>query len=245
MFFRDYMTYDDARRGVLRSALGALVVVAQGLFTGAAVADPYRDLFRAIELDDASKIRLLLLRGVSPNSPDPERGPAIVFAARQKSLSAVMALLENPATDVNVLNRDGENALMYAALYGELDLVKRLVARGAEVNKTGWTPLHYAASNGRLSVVEYLLSQNAYIDAASENGTTPLMMAARENQTAVARLLVNEGADPSLRNDAGLGAAEYLTRAGSPADAKWMQERAAEYLARYGTKAKPVPAQRR
>jgi len=245
MFFRSYVISDKTRRGILRGAVGALFVGAQGLFPRAAVADPYRDLFRAIELDDASEIRLLLLRGVSSNSPDPERGPAIVFAARQKSFRAVEALLETPATDVNVLNRGSENALMYAALYGELDLVKRLVARGAEVNKTGWTPLHYAASNGWLSVVEYLLSQNAYIDAASENGTTPLMMAARENQTAVARLLVKEGADPSLRNDAGLGAAEYLTRAGSAADAKWMQERADEYLARYGTKAKPVPVQRR
>ncbi len=240
-----YMTYDETRRGVLRSVVGVLVVGAQGLFARAAVADPYRDLFRAIELDDASEVRLLLLRGVSSNSPDPERGPAIVFAARQKSFSALGALLENPATDVNVLNRGGESALMYAALFGELDIVKRLVARGAEVNKTDWTPLHYAASTGRLSVVEYLLSQNAYIDAASENGTTPLMMAARENQTAVARLLVNEGADPSLRNEAGLGASEYLMRAGSAADAKWMQERAAEYLARYGTKAKPVPPDRR
>jgi len=56
---------------------------------------------------------------------------------------------------------------------------------------------------------------------------------------------LREGADPSLRNEAGLGAAEYFVRAGAAEDARWMQERADEYLAKYGTKANPVPAARR
>lgn len=214
-------------------------------FVQHAFADPYRDFFRAIELDDAAQIRLLLLRGVSPNSPDPELGPAIVFAAKSKGFGALGALLENPATDVNVFNNARESALMYACLYGEIAVAKRLIARGAEVNHPGWTPLHYAAGSGQIAVIEYLLGQHAYIDAASENGTTPLMMAAREKQVGAARLLVREGADPSLRNEAGLGAAEYLLRAGAVEEARWMQERADEYLAKYGTKADPVPARPR
>ena len=231
------------RRRILRAPILAGVVLSG--FAGLVLADPYKDFFRAIELNDAEKIRLLLLRGVSPNSPDPELGPAIVYAAKSKSFDALAALLENPATDVNVFNGAGESALMFACLFGELGAVKRLIGRGAEVNHPGWTPLHYAASTGQIAVIEYLLSQYAYIDAASENGTTPLMMAARDKQLGVARLLVREGADPSLRNEAGLGASEYLLRVGATEEARWMRDRADEYLARYGTKADPVPAKSR
>lgn len=225
------------RRRILAAILACGALLAEPVR-----ADPYRDFFEAIARDDVRGVRLQLLRGVSPNSPDPKHGPAIVYAAQEKAFAVVRVLLESPATNVNVFNKARESALMYAALHGEIDLVKRLVARGAQVNHTGWTPLHYAATTGQAEVIEFLLESNAYIDAASENGTTPLMLAARGNQTRAARLLVERGADPSLRNDAGLGAPEYLMRAGSTDEAEWMRDRATEYLRKYGTKQAPVPA---
>lgn len=209
---------------------------------GPAFADPYRDFFDAIARDDVRGVRLQLLRGVSPNSPDPKLGPAIVYAAQEKAFAVLRTLLDSPATDVNVFNAARESALMYVALHGEIDLVRQLLARGAQINHPGWTPLHYAASTGQIEVIEFLLENHAYIDAASENGTTPLMLAARGNHTRAARLLVDRGADPSLRNDAGLGAPEYLMRAGSDSEAEWMRDRATEYLRRYGTRQAPVPA---
>lgn len=225
------------RRWVLGAILACGTVLA-----GAARADPYREFFEAIARDDVRGVRLQLLRGVSPNSPDPKHGPAIVYAAQQKAFAVMRVLLESPATDVNVFNQARESALMYAALHGEIDLVRRLVERGAQVNHPGWTPLHYAATTGQIEIIEFLLEMNAYIDAASESGTTPLMLAARGNQTRAARLLVERGADPSLRNDAGLGAPEYLMHAGSTGEAEWMRDRATEYLRKYGTKQAPVPA---
>jgi len=228
------------RRRFLTSSI-ALAAALAGAVQGVR-ADAYSDLFDAIGLDDARAVRLALLRGLSPNSPDRVRGPALVYAIREKSLAAVDALLEFPGTDVNVQNSAGESALMLAAQLGAIDLVRRLITRGAEVNRPGWTPLHYAATTGQVAVIELLLDHHAYIDAASENGTTPLMITAREKQVQAAHLLVERGADPSLRNEAGLGATEYLTRIGATEDANWMRERAADYLRRYGTKQAPVPA---
>lgn len=227
----------ERRRWIL-----AGILVCGAAWASAAHADPYREFFEAIARDDVRGVRLQLLRGVSPNSPDPKLGPAIVYAAQEKAFAAMRVLLESPATDVNAFNKARESALMYAALHGQIDLVRRLVERGAQVNHPGWTPLHYAATTGQTEVIEFLLEKNAYIDAASENGTTPLMLAARGNHTRAARLLVERGADPSLRNDAGLGAPEYLMRAGSPDEAEWMRDRATEYLRKYGTKQAPVPA---
>ncbi|MCV4600843.1 ankyrin repeat domain-containing protein, partial [Escherichia coli] len=82
---------------------------------------------------------------------------------------------------------------------------EKLISRGADVNKTGWTPLHYAASQEDVRIVRLLLDHHAYIDAESPNKTTPLMMAARYGSEEIARHLLDEGADPTLRNERGLG----------------------------------------
>jgi ankyrin repeat protein len=59
---------------------------------------------------------------------------------------------------------------MVAALGGRLDFVKKLRARGAEVNQKGWTALIYAATGGHDAVVTYLLAEGADINAVSPNG---------------------------------------------------------------------------
>ena len=78
-----------------------------------------------------------------------------------------------------------------------------LIAHGAEVNKTGWTALHYAAYAGNDAIVSILLEHAAYIDAAAPDNVTPLMMAVRANKTSVVKLLLAEGADPTLTTDQG------------------------------------------
>jgi uncharacterized protein len=66
-----------------------------------------------------------------------------------------------------------------------------------------------------------LLDENAYIDAASPNGTTPLMMAAMYGTTEAVKLLLESGADPTLRNQLGMSAWDFADR-GSRPDAKEM-----------------------
>jgi hypothetical protein len=129
----------------------------------------------------------------------------------------LQALTDMRSVRLDATNVKGTNALMYAALHGELPIVRRLVERDAQVNKTGWTPLHFAASNGHDDVVSYLLEHHAYIDAESPNRTTPLMMAARMRHPATVRLLLQEGADPTPVNDSGKSAADYARSAGDPA----------------------------
>jgi len=55
-------------------------------------------------------------------------------------------------------------ALHRAADKGDLDKVKHLLERGADVNsrdKDGWTPLHWAAFEGKTKMVKFLLSKGA------------------------------------------------------------------------------------
>jgi ankyrin repeat protein len=178
-----------------------------------ATAGSYEDFFVAVRQDDADAVRALLSRGFDPDTLDLKGLSGLYLAVREPSPKVAQVLIDWPKTNVEIRTAQDESPLMMACLKGELDLAKKLIARGADVNKPGWTPLHYAATNGHLEVMELLFANNAYIDAESPNGTTPLMMAAQYGSTAAVKRLLEEGADPGLRNQLGLTAIDFAHRA--------------------------------
>lgn len=176
-------------------------------------AGSFEDFFSAVKQDNAGSVANLLRRGFDPNTRDPKGQQGLLIAIREPSPKVVQLLIDWPKTDVEARNSVDESALMLAALGGQVDLCKKLIARGADVNKTGWTPLHYAATHGHLDVIRLLLEEHAYIDAESPNRTTPLMMAARYGTAVAVKLLLDEGADPLLKNEQKLGAIDFATLA--------------------------------
>jgi ankyrin repeat protein len=196
-----------------RAALAWLALAATA---GTARAGAYEDFFRAIELDNADAVTALLRRGFDPNTLNPKGQPALIVALHAPSPKAAQALIAAKGLKVEQRNARDESALMMAALHGNLPAARALIALDADVNKTGWTPLHYAASCTTAdapAMVALLLENYAYIDAASPNGTTPLMMAARYGTEDAVRLLLQEGADPTLKNQLGLTAADFARQA--------------------------------
>lgn len=201
------------RRAPLARRALLLLALAAGL---PARAGSYEDFFAAIARDDAGTIAALLQRGFDPNTRDPKGQPGLILALQAGALKAFDALMQARDLQVEARNAQGESALMMAALRGHVPAVRALIARDADVNKPGWTPLHYAATGTtpqQAEIIALLLEQHAYIDAASPNGTTPLMMAVRYGQGDVARLLVQEGADPTLKNELGLTALDFARQA--------------------------------
>lgn len=185
--------------------------------TAGAHAGMFEDFFAAAKVDDESTIVGLTLRGFDLNSVNEKGETALLIAVREGSDKVANFLLEQPSVNVEARNPQGESPLMLAAIKGRLDLAKRLIERKAEVNKPGWTPLHYAASNTEpvaRDMVQLLLDHYAYIDAESPNRSTPLMMAARYGHSSVVGLLLEEGADPTLRNDLGLTAIDFARQIG-------------------------------
>jgi ankyrin repeat protein len=91
-----------------------------------------------------------------------------------------------------------------AAEAGDLPAVEDLVGRGCPVNtfdQLGRTPLHYAVLREHFAVVDYLLRHGADINAHDERviGNTPLGEAVSTCSLRMVRLLVDSGADPTLR----------------------------------------------
>ena len=175
-------------------------------------ANAYDDYSRALVSDNSSTMVDLIFRGFDPNTLDTRGRPGLVSALHQDSLKVFEVLLKAPKINVNLASKQGETPLMMACIKGHLDLVKQLIKLGADVNREGWAPLHYAASADTpktLDIVKLLLEESAYIDAASPNGTTPLMLAAQYSSEAVVKLLLEEGADITLRNQRNLTAADF------------------------------------
>ena len=63
-------------------------------------------------------------------------------------------------------------------------------------------------------MIQLLLDNYAYIDAESPNGSTPLMMAASYGSAEAVKLLLQEGADVSVKNQRGLTAIDFAQQAG-------------------------------
>jgi ankyrin repeat protein len=184
----------------------AYLAVALSIFS--ANASSYDDYFRAINRGDARAVSALLQRGFDPNTRDEQGQAGLYLALRSESPATVQALWAHPELDINAANTFGETPLMMAALRGNLEWSRKLIERGAQVQKEGWAPLHYAACGPDVEVMRLLLDKGAAIDARSPNGDTPLMMAARYGSEASVDLLIARGANLKLRNGQGAGPAD-------------------------------------
>lgn len=207
------MTRLHTRRHVLQAA-GALAAAA--LLPGLAHADTQVDFERAVIRDNAKAMLELLLRGADPNTRDSRGRPGMVAALHRDSLRVFDVLMQAPGIRLDEASAQGENALMMAALKGHLAIVRKLLDRGAAVNKEGWNALHYATSAAlpdSLAIVQVLVRKGAPVDAPSPNGTTALMMAAQYGSEDVVAQLLKYGADPLARNQRGWTPVDFARQA--------------------------------
>ncbi|MBS7807371.1 ankyrin repeat domain-containing protein [Variovorax sp. PCZ-1] len=190
------------------------IIVFIGLFSSQWVwAGAYEDFFSAIKRDDANAVQSLLQRGFDPNTRDPKNFHGLFIALREPSPKVAQILIKAPKIDLNPITADGETPLMMAVFRGQTELAIAMIDKGADVNKPGWAPLHYAATAGNVQLIKILLENHAYIDAESPNKTTPLMMAAHYGTSGAVKLLLEEGADVSLKNELGLTAIDFAQQA--------------------------------
>lgn len=191
-----------------------------------------------IEMNQLVGVKNYIKQGVDINSVNAAGFSPLMLALRSDSLQVADYLLEQPNLKIDQRNSYGEDALMYAALHGHLLMVKHLIELGASVNKPGWTALHYAATYGHTDICNLLIEESAYIDAESPNRTTPLMMAAKFVKRETVMTLINAGADPTPKNDAGLTAANFAEQAGDKELADWLHRREDDFRRRYESEKK-------
>jgi tetratricopeptide (TPR) repeat protein len=193
-----------------------LLLFALFLAGGPAQAQSLPDRVRfsiVVELGDVSTARDWLDAGLPPDFEGNLIGTGVMIGAWEGNIP-MMELFVSRGADINKVNSNGEQALLHAAWKGKLDAVRWLVERGARLNRQGkqWGALHYAAFGGHADVVAYLLERGADINALSTNGSTPLMMAAREGKESIAKSLLAAGARSDIVNEYGDDALRWAMR---------------------------------
>lgn len=125
---------------------------------------------------------------------------ALISKVAQTGDLNMMAKLIHAGMDINLRDKDGQPALVTAALAGQDDMVRLLLDNKADVfarTQKGMTALHAAAYVGDLAVAKMLIAKGADVnDQANIAGITPLHAAAEENHPDLAKQLVASGADP-------------------------------------------------
>jgi ankyrin repeat protein len=151
-------------------------------------------LIAASHDSNAAVIRLLLSKGADlTKASDKANNTPLLASAYANDIKSAKLFFQKGA-DVKAQNIAGLNALMMAASHGNTELVKALLARGADVNTQSGerlappvrhghialgklSPLMLAVTSGSVETVRLLLEAGADVNAKDTRGMTPLMLA--------------------------------------------------------------------
>ena len=122
----------------------------------------------------------------------------------------VQALLRHGA-DVNGRDYAGDRVLGAAAYQGRLDWVRELLDRGADAGSRA-EALSAAVNGDQPDVMRLLIARGADVNAQDRFRLTPLTGSCLSHQTALIRLLLRHGADPSRRDGEGDTALQVALR---------------------------------
>jgi ankyrin repeat protein len=148
----------------------------------------------------ASAVQRLLEAGADPNRASPAGETPLMVAARTGVVDSVMSLLEHGADPSARESWRGQTALMWAAAERHADVVRPLVAAGANVDgrsDAGFTPLMFATRLGHIETVDALLDAGADIHQTLPDGTSALVAAVINAHYDLAAHLLERGADPN------------------------------------------------
>jgi ankyrin repeat protein len=134
-------------------------------------------LMLAAEAGHADSVQLLLVHKADPNIQNADEYTALLLAAEaghDEVARIICQFLQESQTKredgIDKQNKFGKTALIMAAEFNKLNVLKVLVSYGANVNhssKRGQTALKLAAVKRNQDVVEYLCSLNPNTKGAS------------------------------------------------------------------------------
>ncbi|KAJ3115228.1 hypothetical protein HDU96_001012 [Phlyctochytrium bullatum] len=164
-------------------------------------------LHRAAAKGRPEVVKLLLEFGADIEALNEDGLTPLCAAARKGRCECMDVLLDAGANVDAVDSEDEKSALSWACADGRLDAVRLLIARGASVNPASspFPPLYEAAGAQRdhLDVVKTLLEAGADVNSINWRGETPLYQAMDKGRAGLAMLLLDAGADPTIKCNSG------------------------------------------
>jgi ankyrin repeat protein len=172
--------------------------VAQYLVASGAEINPrgMTPLMYAAQNGHNAMVEFLMSKGANVNATVDTGKTALHYAA-QHGFKIVVETLLNHGAEVNARDKDGTTPLFYAAEVGSRPIVELLLKKGADANLASHntSPLLRTVFNKHPDCAELLIAHKAEVNFKDDQGFTPLLAAAANDDIASAKLLLDNGAD--------------------------------------------------
>ena len=164
-------------------------------------------LTAAAKQGDVARINEFLNEGAKIDEPNSGKWSAtpLYWSLFDCQFEAAELLLKKGA-NVNLADSFGVAPLQLAVCCENVDpsLIEHLIEKGADVNykdtSDGLRSLHYAISCGSDDAARLLIEKGADVNAIADDGTTPLILASKNDSVFIAKLLLEKGADVNWRD---------------------------------------------
>lgn len=145
------------------------------------------------------------LAGLTAKTPD---GLDFFDASAIGNVTVCRSMLSSDRASVDDRGPDGYTGLHLAAFFGQLEVARLLLGRGADpnavtLNGARVTPLHSAVTAKHRDTASLLLALGASPNAVQRGGFTALHIAARDGDEVIVDMLLLRGADATRKSDDG------------------------------------------
>lgn len=176
---------------------------------------------------DLTLIKETIAKGNSPSEANGGNFDAVTMAINNgASLESILFLIQQDGNSVKKLTHDGRTYLHWAANKGNVELVKFLLEKGADINLSddkGAIPLAFSAANGQANPKLYELFFKAGNNPKQKfkNGANLLLLSIpNDKELKLADYLATKGLSLKDTDDLGNTAFNYAARSG---DVKLLQ----------------------
>lgn len=171
--------------------------------------EEYTPLMRAVRVGNLELVKLLLENGAHVNAKTTRNRNTALHMATYGGMGYIVQVLLEYGADVKAKNRVGSEAIIVASDNSHsLKLVDMLLERGADINNVGQygnTLLLYASLVHRGDYIQGLIDRGAEVNVqdTSPRKYTPLIKSVQFGNVGVVRVLLDNGADITVRDGRG------------------------------------------
>ena len=172
---------------------------------------------------DVNAVKSEIEKGSNPAQFNGATFDPVVLAINAGAPNATVEyLISQPGNAVDKLTHDGRIYMHWAALKGNVELMKYLVSKGSKadlVDSHGATPLNFAAGSGQQNtkVYDICLANGADLkkDLNSEGANALLLAVANDTDLKLTEYFISKGLDLKSKDASGANAFSYAAKGGN------------------------------